>query len=341
MFCVECGADCDNTFDGMCFDCYKSKRTLVAIPPTIDLTFCSICGAVKGKKGWNYDADIEEEIRNQIAKKIKYSDIVDTIQTQVEVIKGADSGISSRVKVNLGGEGQRETVESSVQINLKKLQCPQCNRMMGEYYEATIQVRTWMDDLPHNIPEFISNISLGGKEFIASMEPVKGGLDIKISSQSTAKDIGKKMEGSYGGTLNASYTLQGKKEGKRIWRMTLLVRLPGLKEGDILRLNNKLYLISHIKGDVISSYDLKGDYGTVHLKLQDTEKGVLYKMSDTAKEAVVINETEREIMIMDPDNYETVENIKPPGLEHNGKVRVAKIEGELYLYPSSCIGGSR
>jgi nonsense-mediated mRNA decay protein 3 len=61
--------------------------------------------------------------------------------------------------------------------------------------------------------------------FIVEESQVKGGVDLKLGSSKAAKALGAHFKTKFGAEIKESVTLMGRKEGKNIFRKTILIRI--------------------------------------------------------------------------------------------------------------------
>lgn len=95
--------------------------------------------------------------------------------------------------------------------------------MRKEYYEAIIQLRP----ASSNIVKFVKEKIKSRKGVFISKEiKLKTGLDIYMSSQRLAQDIGKKLKQRFKGTTKLSRSLYGinKLTSKKVYRVTVCYR---------------------------------------------------------------------------------------------------------------------
>jgi len=100
--------------------------------------------------------------------------------------------------------------------------CNLCKKKGSNYFEAIIQIRPKNKDLL----KFIKNdVEADGKTFISMEEEKKFGYDLHITSKNYLQSILPKIKKEFKAETKISATLFGKKDGKDIYRVTLLVRL--------------------------------------------------------------------------------------------------------------------
>ncbi|TLZ60451.1 MAG: hypothetical protein E6K13_08260 [Methanobacteriota archaeon] len=234
MFCVECGRD-GPTIDGLCASCFRKRNPLLRAPDTIDAVVCSDCGRIEMESGWaRVDLDVA------IPRILKSRVPVDPRATRVTFTHTArredDRNLALTVKAAAHVQ-DLEFVESfHTRLRVKRGLCPTCNRKHSNYYEGILQVRAEerpltteeRDRLVAFIEAEVARRTGKGEEvFISKIEDVRGGADVYLSSNSTARTIARELADAFHGTVGSSPKLFGQKNGKDLYRVTFLVRIPG------------------------------------------------------------------------------------------------------------------
>ena len=234
--------------------------------------------------------------------------------------------------------------ESSTLVRVKNNVCKRCSRQLGNYYEATMQIRSGEKELPDDLRDEIvrrirDSVELQAKTnrqlFITKVQQVPGGVDIMLSSISLARSLTKDLVESYGAESKESASLVGQSnDGIDIYRLTYLVRFPAYHTGDVLEYNGrpfKLIGLNKTGGKLMSLIDFRE---TSVRKSQIQELKILVKHTD-AKEALVLSRSGDEIQVMHPTNYSTVELRVPKDADipEGENVRVVQVEDELYYLP--------
>jgi len=119
-----------------------------------------------------------------------------------------------------------EDIKVAETKGFKEKTCDSCARMLGGYYEATIQLRgsePFLEEFKNLVINEI-NKSKEKNAFISSIERVRGGLDLKLGSNSIAKRFVRKMKRNKKVEIKYSKKLKTKRDGKEIYRFTYLLR---------------------------------------------------------------------------------------------------------------------
>jgi nonsense-mediated mRNA decay protein 3 len=209
-FCFICGKETEDLVKGYCEACYQKKFNLIEVPEEIIVTTCPRCNRKFDKNKWN-DMDVSDLARSRI--KVLGNDV--TIAVEVD----------KNLKVIARGylDGSKEMKEEPHEIRMKIIKniCPVCSKESGKYYEAIIQVRgnmakedfTAMDDI----------VFKRGGYF--RVKEVTGGYDFFVGSKSIAKKMAEFIVKKYNVKKTKSFQLVTKKDGRDIYRDTVLLRL--------------------------------------------------------------------------------------------------------------------
>ena len=108
----------------------------------------------------------------------------------------------------------------------------------GGYFEGVLQLRNPTKELIKTVRKMID---ANNKVFIGKEERVDNGIDLYISSQKYLQTIGKKLQKQFPGELKTSRTLftLNNLTSKRVYRVTVLFRLPLFKVGDTIKTKRK------------------------------------------------------------------------------------------------------
>jgi NMD protein affecting ribosome stability and mRNA decay len=98
----------------------------------------------------------------------------------------------------------------------KEFICNECRKFVSRKVEAILQLRG------ENVEEIVNKFRLIGN-------PVKGGLDINLSFKRFAYDLINKLRKKYNLSMKVTRKLIGLKEGRRMYKDTILVRIYGKK----------------------------------------------------------------------------------------------------------------
>ena len=198
-FCPLCGkSDSQAEFFGeLCLACAKGRLPEFA---PVRVAVCGKCGSLIDRGRKRKAASLEEEVIRLL--KLKGKDAVFHADTS-EMEYQSDYG---RVKQN-------------VLVLTGKSMCTDCSRAGSQYFEAIIQLRGNPGKISKMADLLLRRIE--EKSFVPKIEELKEGLDIYCGGRNEAIAALNTYELGFLRTEK----LAGEKDGKRLYRTTLLVRL--------------------------------------------------------------------------------------------------------------------
>ncbi|TLZ52784.1 MAG: hypothetical protein E6K18_02125 [Methanobacteriota archaeon] len=254
-FCVECGREAP-IFEGVCADDFLRKHKLVEAPEYINVARCVHCGNLEVGGRW-FPATIEDVMLDLIATNARKDGRVSKVRYTYDLRPQDDRNLAVTVKA-LCTVGPWELVDSfHTRVRIQNAACPTCSKQKGHFFVGTVQVRA--DGRPLTDAESLRAKDLvdrsgAGRDFVSSVEDVRGGFDVRVSSNPFAKRLSRDLARALGGTVGSSATLHTQSEGKDQYRATYVVRLPGYREGDELHWRRARYRVVGL-GDVVQLED--------------------------------------------------------------------------------------
>jgi nonsense-mediated mRNA decay protein 3 len=206
-FCVECGKDVSETFNGLCSEC-ASKRAGIKIPEIIDLVLCKDCGLRMKRKNWVNEAD---HIREAVEENLEERDAV-LRKMDLNLLSGDEYAQNWEVHAVMDSFGQKIERTAETKIRIRYVLCPSCARKRGGYYEAKLQLR---GRIPEDWEKHVTE---------AYAENVKGGIDLYFSSLADERTVVKKFASMRNVEVKESKKLHTVKNGKAIYKYTTLLR---------------------------------------------------------------------------------------------------------------------
>jgi nonsense-mediated mRNA decay protein 3 len=209
-FCFLCGKNTDELVKGYCDGCYKKQFNLIEVPKEIIVTTCPRCNKKFEHNKWK-DADVSDLVRNMI--KVLGSDVTIAVEVDDKTVRLVARGYL---------EGSRNLKEEHHEIKMKVIKntCPTCSKESSKYYESTIQVRGKMTDDDFDAMDDIA-FKRGG---YFKVKEVKGGYDFSVGDKSVAKAMADHLVKKYRIDLKKSFKLITKKDGRDLYRDTILLR---------------------------------------------------------------------------------------------------------------------
>lgn len=341
MFCVKCGKE-EETYEGLCKECYLSKRQFVSLPELVDVQVCPQCFAVRVRKSWIDSPTIDKAIEIALDESLKKDHDVEIVNMKTDLIERDPRNYIADVEVSFRVGELSAHRNFKVGIRLKKDTCQRCGKKSGHYYEAIIQLRAFGKEAidkrlaiaREHVIARIEKMSAESRDiFISKEESKHGGHDFFISSASAAKSISRDLAKMFGAEVKSSNSMAGRKDGQDIVRMTYLVRLPEYNIGDILEIDDDYYLLKHLDGNNLTLVSLENWQESSHSIGRLSRIEVLHR-DRTVKEATVVSENPKELQIIDPESMQTVDIIKPT--KYDGKrssISIVRTRKGILLVP--------
>jgi len=232
-FCYICGTVTRELREGLCKSCFSSEKQELKIPKKMEVLVCRECsqyfiGQWKNAKAPN--ARSPEALAKQALKR-HLGKGTGSLKTVIRVLgqRPKGKGLTAELEVTASSDAHDTGGGSKLHASLdvKEVLCPICSKKAGGYYEATIQLRS---DSIKKIAEEARKVlnQLAKKDrlaFIVEETQQAGGMDLKIGSAKAAKTLGSHFKSRYKAKVKETATLVGRKEGRNIYRKTVLIRI--------------------------------------------------------------------------------------------------------------------
>ena len=264
-FCPKCGNQSEK--DGLCNQCRVGNTEWVACDRRVKHIHCPSCGAAKQVNTWT---DTNRE-RSELAPDLARSAVhfhPDVKKPEISVTVRDLSVNRSRATLVIKGVLYSLPVEKecTVEIVWQKEQCDRCNRITGSYYEGFVQVRA-DDRLPsqyeiqtaRSIATQLEDSLLAGGErlsYISEITETKDGLDITVGSQHIGLLIVQGITAQLGGRYTTHPKLVGEKNGRQLFRITYLVRLPRYQKQDVVIVGKNYAEVEQSETQRVRIFDL-------------------------------------------------------------------------------------
>jgi nonsense-mediated mRNA decay protein 3 len=248
------------------------------------------------------------------------------------------------VTVNITGELAGNTVSAAAEtiVRIKNTVCQRCSRQLGNYYEATIQIRGGTKELSDEIRDEavryvtsrVENLSLENRQFfLTRVEEVQGGVDMLLSSISLAKMLAKELSDNYCADTKESSKLIGKaQDGTDMHRVTFLVRMPEYHLNDVVIFNKRPYKLSAV-GRGGGKIMRLGNFNITPIRKAEMQTLKVHTKQSDIMKATVVSRSKREIQVLHPINYSTVDLRIPDGAKIGDTVNVAEVDDVLFFVP--------
>lgn len=322
MFCVECGKETEETFDGLCIECYVKGKKFFDIPSVIDVTVCRNCGAYKIESGWAH-GELDELIRTFLEGHIRHEDI-----KNFRVAVGEDGMVTCTGEFH----GFPIHEEGLAEVKIKNSICETCSRMKGGYFEAVLQIRKQGGRMSERELKLSDDVvykksSEYPEGYVSKRDIIHGGVDYYIGDKKMAASAARILSDMFRGESNVSTSLVGMKDGREVYRNTYIVRIPEYSRGGYVEIDGRVYRVLDIGKRVVLMDMESGDRKYFYRNEMSRAK----VMDVEEVEAVVVSEKNDELQVLDPENYRTVVLSKPQDMKVGETIKVVKWKGRMYL----------
>ena len=227
--------------------------------------------------------------------------------------------------------------------------CTPCTRKDGDYFEATVQLRSAgrklneeeLSSLRSTLDELLQSMEPNPMFFVSKEGPVTGGWDLQLGSKSLARTWGRKLTRSFGGSVKESSTVVGVNEGVEVTRLTLSYRKPAYSIGDVVRFKKSLWIVDSWQkvGPILRKVDRFERSGATW---RDMESSSVECTRAEQNNVQVLNRDSSAAEFMDPSDYK-VSTVALP-YDDDGEaveLRIGFIDGEWVALPVSGKGGGK
>lgn len=341
MFCVECGNEVPIFRNGVCLRCYLKNAQFSKGPAILDITLCPRCSSYKHKNTW-----VQEPFEDVLQRHIKDAFSINPELKNIEIhTKCNEQKRVLQCLVSISGalEGQPISEQHPLTVRIRHTTCNICSREAGGYYEAIIQIRTEkrsftdteLQTVRSTVESMVEHYKDGGKRglFITDIDIKREGLDFFLSEKTTAFSIAKKLQEQFGGEFKQSASMAGMKDSREVYRMTYLVRMPAYRKGDFFSFDNSFFLIVSLHEQKVRAIELKTRTETV-IEGKEIAPSKIYGGKELIREMIVVSQSKKEVMLMDPKTYHTVEIKKPNDISIAAPmIKTVKLDDFLFLVP--------
>ena len=343
MFCVECGRE-GELIGSLCTECYSKKHLQASLPDHVDVTLCAHCSSMQTDKGWQDVGSVKEASELAIEHSISLPKDARIADIRVSLVEKDERNMEAKVDLLISAHGREFSRGLGTIVRLKRGSCIECSKQQGNYYEAILQVRgperSLSEDIRRDVQRLVKDRVASMRKssrtvFVSKVEDVKGGLDFYFGTIPAARTLAKELQESFCAEFKESSSLWGRRDGKEIYRMTFLVRLPGFSAGDVVLVGGRDYYVRGMSRGVIHGIDLRTGEERP-LKFKEPSECVVSAPKAKIPRAVVLIDKEREMQVLDPDTMAPVDVRKPGGFHRKGEqIRLVKTTLGTYVLSDS------
>ena len=308
-FCVACGAGPPHSSDRLCEACFRERNTISECEETSQAYRCPKCEMnFEGGRWARLESDDLLQRRLDDSLRIHERAQAVGIATHPEEID------ERNVRIRIQVDGQIDAFdfdeEHELIVRTSNMICTTCTRKDGNYYEATMQIRSTgrklnedeLNELRGSLDTLLSTMEPDPMFFITKEGPVVGGWDVTMGSKSLARSWARHMIQRWGGQSKETHTVVGQKDGLDVTRITVVYRRPGYDLGDVLRWRNRLWMVGAWQkdGPILLAHDRQEKTGA---SWRDLEKAVVMSRYNEQIEVDVLNRDTSAAEFMDPRDF--------------------------------------
>ena len=338
-FCLICGDTSPLYSDRMCEKCTRERVHLVNVPKNVPWTKCARCGMIDFQGKWT-NVESDDLWHELVQRNVTFHENVEDLEIGLES-KDVD-GRHTLIYLQIEGviDNLLYSEHHTVRARMSNGVCLTCTRRAGNYFEATVQLRSSARKLSEDeflqlrqtLDKVIQDMADDPMFFITKEGPVTGGYDVILGSKALARAWGKHLVTNYGGQITTTTSVVGRKDGVDLTRLTLLYRKPGYELGDIIQWRGELWRPATWSGDgavleKVARKERTGatwrDLESAHVKARLEE--LLYVDS--------VNEDSSVGEFLDPNNWKMTAVRLPYDHILGRKLLIARIEGEWFALP--------
>lgn len=330
---------------GLCDRCRMEMANLLDCPDSVEVTVCPVCGSTLLRGRWqDAEATVEDLITDAVAAEVGTHR--DLANPEVSISVRRKNATQYLVSVHLAGTFGEIPAEEEriVAATVRRATCERCSRMAGNYYEAIVQVRgskgaPSKEELKETqkIAEATTDYCLSRGDrlsFVQEVREVKGGIDLVLGSTQQGRAIARAIQDRLGGISGESYRLVGMKDGKNVYRTTILVRLPRLRAGEIVRAKGAFMEVRRFEGKRTFCSSLL-DGHTAYLSEEDAEDALVVGDRSSAERGLVVAGDRDVLEFLDPESYRAVSASRPVHLRAGpgDEIEFLRFRGDMVILP--------
>ena len=338
-FCLLCGSESELHGPSLCEPCHRERNNLAEVPENVPWTRCFKCGMTEMQGRWTNltDEDVFDEL---IQRNVRFHENVENLGLAMHPEVVTDRHTMLHLQIDGEIDGLLYEEQHQMRARMANGVCITCTRRAGNYYEATVQLRSSarrleereLNLLRATLDEVVESMPEDPMFFVTSEGPVTGGYDVVLGSKGLARAWGRHLVTTYGGQVNETNSVVGRKDGVDVTRLTLLYRKPGYALGDVIRFRDELWRPSTWtkEGAIIERVDRRERTGVTW---RDLEKATVMAQMHEFHRLELIQEDKSVGEFLDPSTWEMTA-VRLPWDHVAGRVAlVCSIEGEWFALP--------
>jgi len=338
-FCLVCGSEPPLFTDRLCEVCCRKRTKLAIVPTNVPWVRCARCGIVELEGKWT-DITYDQLWNELLQRHVQVHHLAEQTSVAMDVEPVSDRHTLLHIQVEGIIDSLLYQEEYTMRARMANGVCITCTRKAGNYFEATVQLRSSarkLDEeefraLRDTFDDVLDSMPEDPMFFITKEGPVQGGYDVILGSKGLARTWGRHLISEYGGHVIETNSVVGKKDGVDVTRLTLLYRKPGYDLGDVISFRNALWRPTSWSKD-----------GAIIQRVTHHEKtGVTWRDLESANvaarrkdilEVELLTEDDSVGEFLDPTNWKMSSVRLPYTYEQQSKILLCKVEGEWIAVP--------
>ncbi len=346
-FCVRCGrivGPDEPLINGYCPQCYLRYHGIFSSTPLLRIIVCPKCGSWYYRGEWNPPLPIPEVIRRillQESSKFLYREVS---LIDAEIVEGpykineSQHAVKAKLHILLAGN-YPATTTAEITVNIEKRVCPRCLRISGKTHKALVQIRSASGRLEEEDKRMVLRIlgEPGIAEDVVEVSEDRHGMDVKMLSSVTARRLSTMISRETGAKVIESFKASHYRPSKGAWEgiTTLSVRLPDIREGDLVMMDNQPGVVRE-RDKHGFTIELLDDGSRHRLRYEDYWRGRIEKPGYMVYEGdyEVVASDNSSIYMVKEDSGEFLEYPRTPGLRdvrEGDRVRRVRIKDKVYM----------
>ena len=337
-FCLVCGAEPPLFSGRMCEKCTRDRVSLVKVPKNVPWTKCARCGIIDFQGKWSH-VDSEDLWYELVQRNVEFHTEVEDLE--VGLVAQEVDGRHTLIHLEIEGviDDLLYTEKHTMRARMSNGVCLTCTRRAGNYFEATVQLRSSarrlseeeFQTLRATLNDVLEEMPDDPMFFITNEGPVTGGYDVVLGSKALARAWGRHLISEHGGQITTTTSVVGRKDGVDLTRLTLLYRKPGYEIGDLWRPS-----AWSGEGAILEKISRRERTGASWRDLENAN--VVARMSELVYHEP-LSEDSSVAEFLDPSNWKTT--AVRLSYEHvpGRKLLLARVDGEWICLPRLAVDG--
>ncbi|BAB59619.1 hypothetical protein [Thermoplasma volcanium GSS1] len=335
MKCVVCGRN-EAVEHGMCSSCIYDNTNVENIGP-VSLVFCPKCGSIRIGKKWYRDS-YGNKLLPMLLDEVKCSDVNARISGDEKGIFFDEKNKQIILPVTIKRSNMKDKIQNvAIPYSVTYISCPTCNKITGSYFEATIQLRTVStkyDNILESVLESIEAIVEKRKKedaesFISKVEKKPEGIDIYLGKRTDGDVVSSFVLDHFFSSIIVTKTLAGVKDGKKFFRFTYSLRILDAKEGSLLSVNRKKYILTAIRNRHIDVIDVETEDKTrINRNTFFVNDGKIVTKEPQMRKFIVVSRQGNESLLMDAQTFKMI-TVK--GTPESDEVYLFTYKGKYFM----------